>query len=250
MPGRKIGEDDHPLVCTPLVGKTRETVLSELEAVLSKKPDVIEWRADHFEAIGDFEAVIELAGTMKKMAADIPLIFTVRSVREGGQPTPLSVKEVVELNARICRDTDIEYIDYELSNRRENIDYLLAVARSSHTGVIGSYHNFKWTPGRDALNAKIKKAEQCGFDVVKIAVMAESVKDVLQLLSLTLEAKGRVKIPVISISMGRYGVIGRMIGWCFGSALTFAVGQNPSAPGQVPLEDLRTVIDIVHRAMS
>ena len=42
----------------------------------------------------------------------------------------------------------------------------------------------------------------------------------------------------------------RLFGWTFGSALSFAVGASSSAPGQVPIEDLNTVLAIVQKAIA
>ena len=39
--GRKLGGET-PLICTPLVGRTRERVLAETASVLEKRPDVID----------------------------------------------------------------------------------------------------------------------------------------------------------------------------------------------------------------
>ncbi|MDR3562432.1 MAG: type I 3-dehydroquinate dehydratase, partial [Negativicutes bacterium] len=105
------------------------------------------------------------------------------------------------------------------------------------------------TPQREELAAKFNEAERYGLDVAKVAVMPEKLEDVLTLLAATLEAKQRLKIPLISMSMGGYGAITRMMGGVFGSSLTFAVGQSASAPGQVPIDDLRTVLDIVEKAV-
>jgi 3-dehydroquinate dehydratase-1 len=52
------------------------------------------------------------------------------------------------------------------------------------------------------------------------------------------------------MSMGPFGSLTRLFGWAFGSALTFAVGASSSAPGQVPVEDLNTVLAILQRSMS
>jgi len=38
------------------------------------------------------------------------------------------------------------------------------------------------------------------------------------------------------------GAISRMAGWIFGSQLIFAVGDKSSAPGQILIEDLRTIM--------
>ena len=50
--GRKLGGDT-PLLCAPLVGRTRERLLAEATRVLQQKPDLVEWRVDFFDAIGD-----------------------------------------------------------------------------------------------------------------------------------------------------------------------------------------------------
>ena len=52
------------------------------------------------------------------------------------------------------------------------------------------------------------------------------------------------------MSMGPYGSLTRLFGWTFGSALTFAVGASSSAPGQVPIEDLNTVLAILQKSMA
>jgi hypothetical protein len=50
--GRKLGGET-PLLCTPLVGRTRKRVLAEAASVLRQKPDLVEWRVDFFDAVGD-----------------------------------------------------------------------------------------------------------------------------------------------------------------------------------------------------
>jgi 3-dehydroquinate dehydratase-1 len=38
-----------------------------------------------------------------------------------------------------------------------------------------------------------------------------------------------------------------MAGWLFGSDLTFAVGDKASAPGQIPISELRLGMQILER---
>lgn len=244
-----IGEGSQPMICTPLVGQKRETIFAELKKVLLKHPDIIEWRADFFEGIGNTEDVVEIAKQLKSLARDIPIIFTIRSIREGGQPIPLSDEEAIKLNAAIVMDTKIEYVDCELSNKPEYIRFLQQVAAKNNTRIIASYHNFNFTPDTAFLAEKFNEAEAYQLDVAKVAVMPQKIEDVLTLLSATLVAKKRLKIPIITMAMGGYGAISRMVGGVFGSSLSFAVGAKSSAPGQVPIEDLRTVISIVERSM-
>jgi 3-dehydroquinate dehydratase-1 len=50
------------------------------------------------------------------------------------------------------------------------------------------------------------------------------------------------------MSIGPLGTVSRMIGGLFGSGLSFAVGESASAPGQIPIGDLVTVLDIIRRS--
>jgi 3-dehydroquinate dehydratase-1 len=73
--------------------------------------------------------------------------------------------------------------------------------------------------------------------------------DVLTLLGATYAASQLLPIPLISMSMGPYGSLSRMIGFVYGSALTWAVGKSSSAPGQVPIEDLRAVLATIRKTV-
>jgi len=52
---------------------------------------------------------------------------------------------------------------------------------------------------------------------------------------------------MITMSMGPLGSLTRMAGWMFGSTVSFAVGEKSSAPGQIPIEELRLVLDVTQR---
>jgi 3-dehydroquinate dehydratase-1 len=51
------------------------------------------------------------------------------------------------------------------------------------------------------------------------------------------------------MAMGPLGAVTRMVGGVFGSSLTFAVGAASSAPGQVPIEELNTVLAVLQKSM-
>jgi 3-dehydroquinate dehydratase I len=247
--GKIMGNSKQPLICTPLVGRTKEALLSELEKVIVKKPDLIEWRVDFFEAIFDAEVVIGVASRIKEMAGEIPLLFTRRSQKEGGEPISISEDEVIALYLAVCESKSVDFIDYELINKKEDIARLREASAKNGIKMIMSYHNFEFTPEVGILNRKFAEAELQGADVAKVAVMPNCLEDVLTLLSVTLAAKNKLNIPLITMSMGKYGSLSRMFGGVFGSSVTFAVGEKSSAPGQVPIEDLKVVLDILQRAI-
>ena len=80
-----------------------------------------------------------------------------------------------------------------------------------------------------------------------MAVMPQSEKDVRMLLEATAEMKEQhPHTPVITMSMGKMGVLSRMAGELFGSALTFGTVGQASAPGQIPVEELRKILEMLH----
>ena len=53
-------------------------------------------------------------------------------------------------------------------------------------------------------------------------------------------------MPVVTMSMGGLGAVSRVSGAVFGSALTFATaGGAPSAPGQLPVERVRAMLELL-----
>ncbi|MDD2925023.1 type I 3-dehydroquinate dehydratase [Rhodoferax sp.] len=247
--GQPAAGGKFPLVCTPLVGRTAEQVMSELHMVLAKKPDVLEWRVDFFKDIGNTAAVIEQARRIKQLAGDTPLLFTRRSIREGGEPIPLSEDQVVALYEAICDSQSVDLIDFEMANDAGHIARLRQAAQTHDIQLVLSFHNFSCTPDLNTLLERFQQAQDLGANVAKVAVMPKGLEDVLTLLNATLQASRTLNIPLISMSMGPFGSLTRLVGSVFGSALTFAVGASSSAPGQVPIEDLNTVLAIVQKSV-
>jgi 3-dehydroquinate dehydratase-1 len=245
--GRKLGGDT-PLICSPLVGRTRERVLAEAASVVAKKPDVIEWRVDYFDGIADSKAVVEAGRALRAAAGDMPIIFTRRSIKEGGEKIAIGDEEVVRLYDAVAASGLVDFIDFEMGNDPAHVREVRESTRKHGARLILSYHNFGFTPGREFLVQRFLEAERQGADVAKVAVMPRDRGDVLALLAATAEADSKARIPLISMSMGPLGSVTRMIGGVFGSSLSFAIGEGSSAPGQIPIADLHTVYDVIRRA--
>ncbi len=247
--GQPIAGGKFPLTCTPLVGRTADAILAELAVMLPKMPDMLEWRVDFFEEIGNTDAVIAMAAAIKNNSGSMPLLFTRRSIIEGGEKIALNEPEVIAMYTALCESKVIDLIDYEMANDIANIVRVRDAAKASGIRLVLSFHDFSSTPGLNTLVAKFLTADQLGADVAKVAVMPRDLSDVLTLLTATLEANKKLRIPLISMSMGPMGAITRMVGGVFGSSLSFAVGATASAPGQIPIEDLNTVFTILQKSM-
>ena len=141
-------------------------------------------------------------------------------------------------------------IDFEMSNDPTHIAQIRAAATASGVQLVLSFHDFQATPSHEQLCARFAQAQSLGADIAKIAVMPQRLEDVLSLLAATLQSSQQLRIPLVSMSMGGYGALTRLFGWTFGSAMSFAIGVAASAPGQVPIEDLNQVLEIMNRSLS
>ena len=237
-----------PAVCAPLVGRTPAKLLSEVAVVAAKQPDILEWRVDFFEGIGDTRQVVEVAARIRQAASGIPLLFTRRSSREGGEAIALSEEQVIGLYRAVCGSGHADMIDYEMGNEPAQVREVREMARAHSVKLILSFHDFQRTPSLEAIGQRFDEAQRLGADIAKVAVMPHDMEDVLTLLTATLHASKRLDIPVVSMSMGGLGSVTRLCGWAFGSAMTFAVGENSSAPGQMPIADITAGLALLRKA--
>ncbi|VEF47826.1 3-dehydroquinate dehydratase I [Bacillus freudenreichii] len=237
-----------PYICTPLTGRNKEEIIGELEVILPEKPDLIEWRADFLENLADFPFVLSILDEIAEKSG-LPLLFTIRSVHEGGQPITLTEEQKVQLLSDVCKSDAISLIDYEVSNNPEYIRELRRVSQLHGKKLILSYHNFNFTPPNEEIMKKLFLAEFYGADIAKAAVMPETKDDVLRLLQITNKVEESMDIPLITMSMGSLGVLSRIIGWTYGSFLTFGSGVEASAPGQVPIRKLKQLIAMTKEEM-
>ena len=176
-----------------------------------------------------------------------PVIFTLRSEREGGEPVELDDEGIANLCVDVCQSGLVDFVDFEMSAPEAQTRAVLAAARDNDTQIVLSYHNFAKTPGLEELLSTFSNAGALGGDIAKVAVMPRDLDDVLVLLRATLQASRDSSLPLISISMGELGAFTRAIGWYFGSAVTFAAGRQISAPGQLSVEDVRNLVETLAR---
>ena len=235
-----------PLVCLPLVGASRAKVLEEAEALVKLQPDLLEWRIDGYEQVGDIAACLSLLKELRRIIGDTVLIFTCRIDLEGGM-TELSREVRLELNSAVIESGDVDIVDIELCNDREFIETIKARAREKGVKLILSYHNFEQTPSEHFIYAKLLEAQTAGADISKFAAMPQNYSDVLRLLNATQQARNEaVQVPVVAMSMGPEGAVTRVAGGLFGSDITFAIGMQASAPGQIPIKKLKSGMALLY----
>ncbi|MGJ9459155.1 type I 3-dehydroquinate dehydratase [Oceanobacillus sp. CF4.6] len=241
-----IGEG-MPKICVPIVGTTIEELKEEAIFLKSVEFDILEWRVDFFEAVEDIEKVKEALHEVRLVLPDTPLIFTFRSAKEGGE-REVSTAYYVELNRIIAETREVDIIDVELFKDKKDVQNLIETAHHHHIFVIISNHDFHKTPAKNEIISRLQRAQELGGDLPKIAVMPTSTVDVLTLLDATrIMMEEYADRPIITMSMSGKGVISRIAGEIFGSALTFGAAKKASAPGQVDVVELRNTMELLHR---
>lgn len=237
-----------PLICLPLVGETRAEVLQEAKELIALQPDLLEWRIDAYEKVENVGDCLSTLKGLREIMGEIPLIFTCRIELEGGFKKIAQEKRLGLITAAI-ESGNIDIVDIELCNEEGFVQSINLKAKANNVKLVLSHHNFTETPSEPFIYAKLVEAQTAGADISKLAAMPKNHGDVLTLLGATNKARNEaVQIPIVTMSMGPEGAVSRLAGGLFGSDITFAVGLQESAPGQIPIKDLKTGMDLLYSA--
>ena len=141
-------------------------------------------------------------------------------------------------------------MDVEVFTGDDIVKEIVKNAHACGVKVVASNHDFDKTPEKAEIVKRLRKMQELDADIPKIAVMPNCKKDVLTLLSATEEMYTEyADRPIITMSMAGTGVISRLCGEVFGSALTFGAAKKASAPGQMGVEDLKIVLELLHKSL-
>ncbi len=240
-----LGEGS-PKICVPIVGKTQEEIEHEAHKIVSLPADIVEWRVDWFESSKEIKRVLACAASLRNILGEIPILFTIRTSDEGGEAhyTP---QEYRDINISAVTSGLIDIIDVEIYREQDVVVHIIEAAHQAQKYVIASNHDFQKTPCKDELISRLTYMEEKGADILKIAVMPQTTVDVLTLLDATREMVEHISTkPVVTMSMGSLGVISRLSGGTFGSAMTFGASEIASAPGQIEVCELKHMLNVLY----
>ena len=238
-----------PKICVPIVGVTKDEIIAEAKTFDSIPVDVVEWRVDWFEGVFEFDKVEDVLKDLREALGETPILFTFRTSKEGGEKA-ISNEDYKALNMAVAKSGYVDFIDVEAFTGEEIVKSMIQEAHSYGVKVIASNHDFHKTPEKSDIIYRLRKMQDMNADIPKIAVMPQNKKDVLTLLAATLEMSEQfADRPIITMSMAGTGVVSRLTGETFGSALTFGAATKASAPGQINVNELEQVLDIIHKSL-
>jgi len=227
------------LTCVPLLPHDRKTLLDQAARLGAMRPDCIEWRADYFDGLEPRD-VPELV-TLVAAAAGCPLLITNRLQSEGGHAAQDEDRRLAILEAAVGTGVPA-MVDIEMMTEARLADPVLEAARGAGVAAVRSWHDLSGTPSQQTVLGALRAMQDALADVAKVVTTPVTPEDVLMLLGAGLLARRMfLELPCVIMSMGPLCAVGRFGGY-FGSHLTFAVGLEASAPGQMDLDLVRRVL--------
>jgi len=236
-------------VIVPIVAASSKVAQDQAIRIADTDAEMVEWRADYLAEqpkiargvritqLPEADRIVALASILRVLVAPKPLIFTWRTVAEGGDGSPLGDANYEAVTQAVIRAHAASIVDVEV--RHPASLRLIAAAHDYKVPVIGSWHDVVGTPSEDAIIRTLALIEEAQVDVVKVAVTARRDADVTTLMNATAERVDDAKVPLITMAMGERGLVSRVLGHIFGSSATFATVGESSAPGQPELAELR-----------
>ncbi|HEU3217497.1 TPA: type I 3-dehydroquinate dehydratase [Streptococcus pneumoniae] len=208
-----------------------------LDATRYLDADIIEWRADYLHK----EAILQVAPAIFEKFAGRELVFTLRTRSEGGE-IDLSPEEYIHLIKEVAQFYQPDYIDFEYYSYKDVFEEML-----DFPNLVLSYHNFQETP--ENMMEILSELTILNPKLVKVAVMAHTEQDVLDLMNYTRGFKTlNPEQEYVTISMGKVGKVSRITADVTGSSWSFASLDEVSAPGQISLASMKKIREILDEA--
>ncbi|KAL5621241.1 hypothetical protein BROUX41_006711 [Berkeleyomyces rouxiae] len=202
--------------------------------------DAIELRVDLLTDLHR-ESVAHQVSLLRSIAP-LPIVFTLRTVSQGGKFPDDNYEKALELYILATR-IGAEYIDLEMTMPVEILNAITeAKARSriiaSHHDPKGalSWKNGSWTPFYN-------KALQYG-DIIKLVGVAKTLEDNFALAAFKARMLATHNVPMIALNMGPHGKLSRVLNG-FLTPVAHAALPFRAAPGQLSAVEIRTALSLL-----
>ena len=142
--GVTLGEGREKIICSIMDPKI-EDALETMELVKKSRVDAIEYRGDWSEDVHDPAKMQDNVRRIRERLGEFPILFTFRSVNEGGH-LDLPAEEYITLTKAMIDSGCLDLVDIEYWIGDERVKELIDYARAKNVYSVYTYHNFKDTP--------------------------------------------------------------------------------------------------------
>ena len=229
----KVGKkkSKRPKICLSLNCSNLYQIATEI-AEFGQVCQIIEWCADKMDGAESYtkETFLVEAEQVKKLCGKKKMIIDYKG-------SEIMTNKVMRWAMEIADIIDIDANNPELER-------LVREAKRKRIKTLISYHEFDRMPARNEIAEQYLKMEKCGGDILKIACFAANEVDTYAVLE-GAAAYSQLKAAkdIVAIAMGEEGQVSRICAGDFGSAISWACGSTPTAPGQFNARQLSKYMD-------
>ncbi|MFN4336658.1 MAG: type I 3-dehydroquinate dehydratase [Candidatus Nitrosocaldus sp.] len=222
-------------ICTSIPARDSMSLAEGIARAFNEGSDIVEVRFDYSSK----DAINDLLYTV--MEYRDRMIFTCRSRDEGGVFDGSEADRLIVLKRLASFRPMLLDIEYNTIEKDEELyDHI----RVLNCDLLISYHDFNHTPSIDRL-AEIMDGMLEYSNSVKIVTMAESIEDNEIILALYDMVKGK-DIQLVAFCMGKHGLASRVLCTMLGAPFTYAALDEPLAPSQLTLAQMRRIYKAMH----
>jgi 3-dehydroquinate dehydratase/shikimate dehydrogenase len=210
------------MICVTIAEESVEKLRNAWANAIRPGVGLVEIRLDYLTEPADWTRILRDRPS--------PVLVTARRTIDGGRwaGDETQRRNLLDEAAR----NGAEWVDLEY-------DIAQAMPRTGVGRRLVSFHDMNATPENLG-----EIAQQCGAgdaDLVKLAVMAHTVKDAFFLLN-TVRKSHEIR-PTMGLAMGDWGQFTRVVNACFGESWTYGVldAASAPAPGMLSVKDLTEI---------
>ena len=205
--------------------------------------DALELRVDLLRETGSTNPIPSHAHVSQQLSAlrrvtSLPIVFTVRTIAQGGAFPDDAKKEAADL-LKLALRLGCEYVDVETTLPLHFIKDIVHLKGASQ--IIASFHDWTGATTWDAptMSATYGVASQYA-DIVKLVSKATSLASNFALQAFV--AKHTTK-PLIAINMGVQGQLSRVLNTCL-TPVTHPLLPSKAAPGQLSFAEIQRALHL------
>lgn len=206
--------------CVSITAKSDHEIKKLMKQAKNSNADIVEWRVDCYEHVNEIERVIEMLKAIRKILKDKELIFTYRSVQEGGEK-PVDTSAYLLLCKTAILTKLIDYIDVEFLLGDTIINSIVKHAHIGNTKVLMSNHDWDSTPRCEIIENRLKVMLEKGADIAKVVCLPRNENDVEAMIQAG-QHVSKEHENIVLISVGELGLKTIKHPELSGSCMTFA----------------------------
>lgn len=220
-------------ICVSIAANKPEDIRRQIGRAFHFGADFVEIRFDFLKQ-QSMRETLKIVEAIKERA-----IFTLRSAQENGKFRGSNEDRISWLKEFSLHRPML--LDVELRTLLQN-DQLADFFSGNKTRILVSWHDFQKTPTNKVLTDTVRQMKMYST-YLKVVTTTKYVQDCIRLLDLY---DVTTELNLIAFGMGELGVLSRILCTICGNApFTYSSLEDPIAPGQLTLQQMRRLFDKV-----